>query len=715
MDYPRTRRQDITEALHGRTVADPYRWLEDAAEAEVEAWSSEQDGVVGYFLGALAGRGALRTRLRELVPDVTGPPVVAGGRRFWVHRDADQDHAVLRVADDAGSRVSGGGRVLVDPNELSADRTTTLDGWSPSLEGDRVAYLLSEGGDEESCMWIVDAASGERVDGPIDRLRYSPLAWLRGGEELLYVRLQRGDQVPSGEEGLHRRLWLHRVGANPDDDVLLFGEGLEPTSYLGVDVSPDGRWAAVIVSLGTAPRNDLYVAALVDGRPVDGWSPVAVGLDAQTWPHLDHRGRLWLLTDLGAPRRRLCVTDPTAPEPSGWREVIAEDPGGAVLEDFGLVGEELVVLRSRHALSEMSVHRRSTGEWLRWVTLPGAGSADLTTRRDEGGPAWVGYTDYATPYCVLAHDPIAGSLSPAWVQAGEEVRGSAAIGFRPRRDNAPFHSQQLICRSPDGTEVRITVVSPVAEPDRPRPTVLYGYGGFGVSMTPSYSSSVLAWVEAGGVWAVANLRGGSEEGEDWHRAGMRDRKVRVFEDFEASADHLVAQGWTSRALLGIMGGSNGGLLVGAALTRDPQRYRAVVCSAPLLDMVRYERFGLGATWSDEYGRADDPTELGWLLSYSPYHRVRDGACYPAVLFTVFDGDTRVDPFHARKLAAALQHSTSARFDDRPILLRRESDVGHGARGVGRAVSLAADQLAFLGSQLGLALPGGHFAESSREG
>ncbi|MCU4183588.1 prolyl oligopeptidase family serine peptidase [Acidiferrimicrobium sp. IK] len=697
MRYPDTRRQDIVDTLHGYQVADPYRWLEDAADPEVEAWSSAQDALTSAVLEPLAERGPLRARLRELVPDVTGPPVVAGGRWFWARREAAQDHAVLRVADSEGARRGGTDvRVLVDPNALSAEGTTTLDGWAPSLEGDRLAYLLSEGGDEESRLWIVDTATGERLDGPVDRVRYSPLAWLPGGDALLYVRRLAPGQVPAGEEAFHRRLWIHRVGTDPDQDVLLFGEGIDPTAYLGVTVSDDGRWAAVTASLGTAPRNELHVAELDEGRPVDGWTPVVVGVDAQTWPHFDRRGQLWLVTDLHAPRRKLCVTDPAAPAVSGWRDVIAEDPDGAVLEDYALVGEELVVVHSRHALSELAVHDRVTGIRRRPVALPGAGSADLTSRRDEAGPVWVAYTDYATPYQVLALDPLTGSLAPDTDGIG------AAPG--PGAATPAVHSRQLTCRSADGTEVRVTVVAPVDAPDQPRPAVLYGYGGFNVAMTPAYSSSILAWVQAGGVWAVANLRGGSEEGEGWHRAGMREHKTRVFEDFEAVADHLVAEGWTTNDQLGIMGGSNGGLLVGAALTRSPERYRAVVCSAPLLDMVRYERFGLGATWNDEYGRADDPTELGWLLSYSPYHHVRDGASYPAVLFTVFDGDTRVDPLHARKLAAALQHATSAAVEDRPVILRREADVGHGARGVARAVSLSADQLAFLAAQLGLSLP-----------
>jgi prolyl oligopeptidase len=262
------------------------------------------------------------------------------------------------------------------------------------------------------------------------------------------------------------------------------------------------------------------------------------------------------------------------------------------------------------------------------------------------------------------------------------------------------HARQVEYTSADGTTVRMVVVAPTKEPDRPRPTILYGYGGFGVPLTPGYSAALLAWVEAGGVYAAANLRGGSEEGEEWHRAGMRDRKQNVFDDFHAAAERLIADGWTTPEQLSISGGSNGGLLVGAAMTQRPELYAAVVCSAPLLDMARYEQFGLGATWSDEYGSAADPEELGWLLSYSPYHHVEDGTAYPAVLLTVFDADSRVDPLHARKMCAALQHATTGH---RPILLRRERDVGHGARALSRTITLSVDTLAFAARWTGLDL------------
>ena len=289
------------------------------------------------------------------------------------------------------------------------------------------------------------------------------------------------------------------------------------------------------------------------------------------------------------------------------------------------------------------------------------------------------------------YDARAGEVS-LWDEAPGEV------------DVPRVRTEQMTFTSKDGTAVRMLVVSPLEEADGPRPTILYGYGGFRISLTPGYSASTLAWVRAGGVYAVANLRGGLEEGEEWHEAGMLARKQNVFDDCAAAAEHLVATGVTTPERLAVMGGSNGGLLVGAMVTQRPDLFAAAVCSAPLLDMVRYERFGLGQLWNVEYGSADDPEQLGWLLGYSPYHNVREGTRYPATLFTVFDNDTRVDPLHARKLCALMQEATSAPLEDAPILLRRESEVGHSSRSVSRSVALSAEQLAFLAHHLGLSLP-----------
>lgn len=682
--------------LGGREVPDPYRWLEDPDDPRARAWSAAQDDLTDAWFADRPSRIALAERLEALVPGFVSAPVVVGERRFITERRPGQDHAVLRV-----TRTGEESRVLVDPNRLSDDGTVTLDYWSPSDEGDRLAYQLSSGGDEESQLWVMDVDTGQTLEGPIGRLRYSPVAWLPGGDEMFYVRRLDPALVPAGEEAYHRRVWRHRIGTDPAVDTMVFGdgsagEGSEPTAYYGVATSEDGRWVVVSLALGTAPRNEVWISEVVD---TPAWRMVMAGTDAQAWPHLDRSGRLWLLTDLDAPRGRLCVVDAGAadPGPAAWRQVVAEDPE-AVLEDVTLAGGNLVVVRSRHATSEVSVVDSTTGAPVREVTLPGPGSAAVTGRRDEGPEVWVGFTDYTRPFQV-------GRVEVATGRLEEPTSGNGVPGADPALAGAGAGvvSRLVTYRSADGTEVRLTVIAAGGEGPGagPRPTVLYGYGGFGVPMTPAYSSTILGWVAAGGVWAVANLRGGSEEGEAWHRAGMRENKQRVFEDFEAAGEWLVAEGWTTPAMLGILGGSNGGLLVGAAITRRPDLWRAAVCSAPLLDMVRYEQFGLGATWSDEFGSASEPTELSWLLGYSPYHHVTAGVAYPAVLFTVFDSDTRVDPLHARKMAAALQGATISAADDCPVLLRAEADVGHGARSVHRSVALAADELAFLGDQVGL--------------
>jgi prolyl oligopeptidase len=687
--YPPAPRGDDADVLHGVTVPDPYRRLEDPADPATVDWSRAQDELFDSHRVEWRARKRLHDRLAELLgAGSVGTPAWRGGRAFHTRRTAEQEHAVLLTLDAAGSE-----RILVDPITVDPTGATTLDTWQPSREGDRLAYQLSVGGTEESVLRVLDIATGEDVDGPIDRARYSPVAWLPGGGAFYYVRRLAPDLVPAGEEQYHRRVYLHRLGSEPAEDVEVFGAGQPATTYFGVSVSRDGRWLAVTAAEGTAPRNDLWLADLEASDPSSpGLVPVQVGVDARLDPHVGRDGRLYLWTDRDAPHGRLAVTDPADPDPENWNALLPEDPE-AVLDDYAILDDldrpVLVATWTRHAISEVSVHDLATGQRTGTVDLPGLGSVGGLSERPEGGhETWFGYTDHTTPGPVLCYDAASGRLT-TWAESPGAV------------DVPDVSTQQVSYRSADGTEVRMVIVSPDRRPGHPRPTVLYGYGGFNVSLTPAYSASILAWVEAGGIWAVAGLRGGAEEGETWHRAGMREHKQNVFDDFHAAAEFLVAAGWTTPQQLGISGGSNGGLLVGAALTQRPELYRAVVCSAPLLDMVRYEKFGLGATWSDEYGTADDPDELGWLLSYSPYHHLRDGVSYPAVLFTVFDGDTRVDTMHARKMCAALQAATSADPAQRPVLIRAEGDVGHGARAVSRTVDLAADQLAFLAAQLGL--------------
>ncbi|MFD0886258.1 prolyl oligopeptidase family protein, partial [Streptosporangium algeriense] len=660
--YPPAGRDDLVEELHGVPVADPYRWLEDPGNPATEEWLAAQGKLFSDELEALTGRDRLKARVAQLLRSGSiGAPAWRGERRFFMRRTPDQEHAVLYTVDPGETE-----RALLDPTALDPSGLTTLDSWQPDKEGRLLAYQVSVGGDEESSLYLLDVASGERIEGPIDRCRYSPIAWLPGGKAFYYVRRLPSTEVPEGEEQFHRRVYLHRVGTSTEEDVLIFGAGLEKTNYYGVAVSRDGRWLQISASRGTAPRNDLWIADLTASSP-DSPDLVVVqeGLDAQTALHFGRDGRLYVFTDLDAPRARICVADPALPQPEHWRDLIPQDDE-AVLSDFAILDDldRPVMLAgwTRHAISEISVHDLATGERVGRVPTPGLGTIGGIAERPEGGhEAWFVYTDNTTPPSIQRYDARTGETT-LWAASPGAVEVPAV------------NTEQVVYRSADGAEVHMLVITKPGV-EGPRPTILYGYGGFGISMTPGYSASILTWVEAGGAYAIAQLRGGGEQGEEWHRAGMLANKQNVFDDLHAAAEHLIATGITTPERLAISGGSNGGLLVGAALTQRPELYAAVVCSAPLLDMIRYELFGLGATWNVEYGSAAKPEEFAWLNAYSPYHHVREGVAYPATLFTVFQSDTRVHPLHAWKMCAALQHAQAA---DRPILLRNEAEVGHGA-------------------------------------
>jgi prolyl oligopeptidase len=696
--YPAAPRQPITDVIHGEPVEDPYRWLEDPDSQQTRDWLRAEDEIYASYVAGLTGREKLAARLTELLrAGQVSPPVWRGDRQFYTRREPDQEHAVLYTAAPGDPE-----RALIDPMAVDPSGATTLDYWNPSKDGRLLAYQLSEGGTEEAVLRVIDTATSQLVDGPIDRTRYSNLAWLPDGKAFYYGRRLAPGAVPAGEDQFHRRIYLHRIGTSPAEDVMILGEGLEKTNYYQVQVSRDGRWLIITASAGTAPRTDVWVAALAAGsEAAPDLRVLQQGTDANTWASPGRDGRIYLLTDADAPRGRLAVADPAHPAfpaRDSWRDVVAED-AEAVLNEFAILdGGELaeprvLVARTRHAIGELTVHELATGRQTASVPLPGLGTVGGLRERPEGGhEAWFAYTDQSAPVRVLRFDASAGQTD-TWQRSPGSVNVPAI-----RAEQVPYSSA-------DGTTVRMLIISSDGPAgDRvPRPAILYGYGGFDISLTPEYSASVLAWVESGGVYAIAGLRGGSEEGEEWHRAGMRAHKQNVFDDFHAAAEKLIADGWTSSTQLAVMGGSNGGLLVGASVTQRPDLTAAAICSAPLLDMIRYEQFGLGETWNDEYGTVAIAEEFGWLRAYSPYHHVRDGVRYPAVLFTVFDGDTRVDPMHARKLCAALQHATASPASERPILLRREANVGHGARAVSRTVALSADQLAFAAAQTGLTL------------
>ncbi|MFI6814361.1 prolyl oligopeptidase family protein [Nonomuraea sp. NPDC050328] len=638
MTYPPAHRLPLVESLHGHEVADPYRWLEDPADPATAAWLAAQDELWQARAAAMPGRDAALALLHELAADEVSAPMWRGEHRFELRRAAGQEHAVL-YRD---------GVALIDPNVLDPTGATVLDAWQPDLEGRQVAFQLSRGGDERSVLYVADTESGQVVDGPVQGCRYSPVAWLPGGRAFYYVR--------------GRQVWLRRLGGT---EIRITDE----EAGYGLSLGEDGRW--LVVSASSEGRQDVRVVDLWGSRTL----AVQEGGTERTAAAVGRDGRLYVLTERDAPFGRLCVADPARPDQ--WSELVGEREG-AVLAGFALLERELLVTRLRDGVAELSVHDLGTGELVRHLPLPGAGSIGAVSTR--GREAWFTYTDHVTPVTLLHYEE--GSLAGPQGAAAREVV-----------------TERLEYPSADGTRVPLLVLSRRGD-SGPRPAILYGYGGFGVPLTPAYSSYILAWVAAGGVFALAGVRGGGERGSAWHQAGRRELKHNSVADFVAAAEALVAGGWTTPDRLGACGESNGGLLVGAAITRRPELFAAAVCSSAVLDLVRYERFGMGAAWREEYGTADDPVELGWLLGLSPYHRVRQGVAYPATLLTVAEGDTRVDPLHGRKMCAALQHASAG---PGPVLLRREWETGHAGGAASRGAGLAADLLAFLATHTGLDL------------
>lgn len=693
-NYPQLPDSGIVDDFHGVSVPDPYRFLEDPQDSLTTEWLQAQELLMDAQRDTWTSREHYVNRVGELLGSgAISPPFIRGDRTFFTKREPGQQFAVLYVRETNDSHTNPQtARVLIDPMAMDPEGHTTLDSWQPSKEGDRLAYQISQGGNEESDVYVMDIESGETIEGPINRCRYSPIAWLKGGLAYYYVRRIAPELLPESERHFHRRVYLHTVGADPQTDVLVFGAGMNMTNYYGVSVSRDGRWLEVSSSEGTEPRNDLWIADLSASAPSSPSFELVQGdVDAQTSITFGRDGRAYIFTDRDAPRGTVLVTTPGSWNPDSWTTLIPE-PQDSVLESVTLLDgedldqDQLLVVHSSHGVAQMAMHAAADGSVLYNVELPGAGTIGGPVEHIDGGPiTWIVYTDHTTVPTVHEFDARTRQLTlyatpPGAVQAPE------------------VHSELITYPSLDGTTIRMFVISPTGAPDQPRPTILYGYGGFGIPLQPGFSAAILAWVESGGVWAIANLRGGGEEGEDWHRAGMLANKQNVFDDFHSAAEYLIAKGWTTSGQLGIYGGSNGGLLVGAAMTQRPELFNAVVCVAPLLDMIRYVESELGPTWTVEYGDPADAEQFGWLHSYSPYHRVTKGTDYPATMFAIFDNDTRTDPMHGRKMAAAVQASTNGL---RPILVRTEKNVGHGARSLTKSIEESADTLAFMSHWTGL--------------
>ena len=681
-------RDDVIDVVHGVEVADPYRWLEDGDSPNTRDWVAAQNAHTRRRLDALPQRDGLTDRFAELFAAGTaGAPSIRGGRLFSIDRWGAHEQAVLVVRDAYGDVVPAA-RTLLDPHELTGDATASLDWYAPSLDGRLAAFGISTEGDERSTLGVVDVATGERLPDSIPFTRAASVAWAPDGRAFAYTRYPDPAAVGDDEANYHRTVWWHVLGDDPGHDELVWGDLPDKTAYPSVELSRDGRWLVVEVALGWT-RVDVH---LID-RTTGGRTTVIQGVDAVS-SFTVVGDRLVGHTNLDAPRGRVVTAPLASPTVDGWATVVAESAD--VIEGVAITSASLLVASTRSAVSRLvrlplsALDPRSDIAAVRpeEIALPEPGSlAGLAGDRDSD-TAVVAFTSWARPSALWRWIP--GTALVEWSTLPCPVDPSR---YRVDVERVP---------SSDGTPITLfSVRREDIEPGPSTPTVLTGYGGFAVTMSPGYSPAAVALADDAGVFSVACIRGGAEEGEDWHRAGMRDRKQQVFDDFAAAADHLVDSGRTSRDRLAIRGGSNGGLLVAATLAQRPDVCRAVVCAVPLTDMVRFPRFLIAQLWTPEYGDPEVAEEFAWLWAYSPYHRLAEGTCYPATLVLTGEHDSRVDPAHARKFGAALQWATGC-GEAHPVLVRIEERAGHGqGKPTSKQADEAADVHAFLRWQLGL--------------
>lgn len=679
---PPTVADPVTEDLHGHTVVDPYRWLEDGDDPAVVAWVKEQNRYARALLDAVPFRAVIERELAGLLAAGTvTPPECRAGRYFYTRRVGSQNQAVLCMREGE----AGTDRTLFDPNTLSAEGRVSLDWWYPSADGRLLAFGCSLDDDEWSTLQILEVDTGEVLPERIGRMRFASVAWLPDSSGFYYTRYPEVGEVPPGEEEYHARLFFHRVGTLPTADQPVSGIEYAREAFVRVDVSSDGRYAVVTVNHGWV-RADVYARRFDDVEA--SFTPLVTGYDALFNCDIAD-GMLYLHTNLDAPRYHLYAADIRRPARDGWREIIGE-PGSGVLEGVRLAGHRLVATYLRHAASALAIHR-ADGSLVAEVTLPAAGTVTGVTGRWDEAEAFYAFESFVITPAVYQLSLADGASRP-WIQS------------EPQLDPARYEIKQELYRSRDGTPVSMFVVhSAGLDRSRPHPLLLTAYGGFGASETPLFNRlgtpGMLVWLAHGGIFALPNLRGGGEYGEEWHRAGKLQKKQDVFDDFIAAAEYLIDRGYTDSSQLGIAGASNGGLLVGAALTQRPELFRAAVCSVPLLDMLRYHRFHIAQAWIPEYGSADNADQFPFLYAYSPYHHIQEGTSYPAILFQTGDSDTRVDPSHARKMAARLQAASAG---PHPILLHTESHAGHGAgKPLAKLIAEGADLWSFLFWQLGL--------------
>ncbi len=681
---PMSKRIDHVDDYHGTSVADPYRWLEEDVRTsdEVAAWVVAQNKYTFAYLEQIPSRDAIREQLTRMwdYPKY-GTPFKRGGRYYFFKNDGLQNQSVLYMQ----SSIAAEPEVLIDPNTWSEDGTVALDSRTLTFsdDGRYVAYGIQDGGSDWRTVRIMEVGSRRVLDDELNWIKFNSPAWTPDGAGFFYGRFPEPKEGAAFQDlNLNMQVYYHRVGHSQNDDVLVFHRPDEPKWGLFSEVSEDGRYLIITVGVGTDDRYRIFYRDLREpyGIPLE----LIDNFDHE-YTFLGNDGTVFYFkTDLDAPKRRIIAIDVANPEPDAWREIVPEDEDAMV--GAGIVGNMFVVETLHDAKTRIRLFALD-GTPVREVSFPGIGSATGFGGRRSHTETFYTFSSFATPPSTYRYDLLTGETT---------LLRRAEVDIDPEQ----FEVKQIFYESKDGTRVPMFISHKRGlKLDGNNPTLLYGYGGFNIPLTPSFSISRLVWMQMGGVYAMPNLRGGGEYGEEWHQAGTKLRKQNVFDDFIAAAEWLIANDYTKTEKLAIHGGSNGGLLVGACMTQRPELFGACLPAVGVMDMLRFHQFTAGRYWVDDYGSADDPEEFQALYAYSPYHNIRAGTCYPPTLVTTADTDDRVVPGHSFKFAAALQHAQSC---DNPILIRIETRAGHGSgKPTSMAIEEIADEWAFLAETLGM--------------
>ena len=688
IEYPETATVEHIDLYHGVEVADPYRWLEDdiRESADVDAWVDAQNELTFAYLDSIPERDIIEKRLTELWDyERYGMPYKEGGLYYYSYNDGLQNQDVVYVQES----LDAGAELLIDPNTWSEDGTVAMASYFPSPDGKHVAYMIQDGGSDWRQARIINVDSGAVLDDELDWLKFTGLSWARDGSGFYYSRYpETSDEEKFQSLNENHAVYFHRLGTTQDADALVYSQPDNPEWGYAASVTDDGAHLVITVWKGTDNRYQIVHQDLADE---DGEPEMLIeGFDHDYSLVGSVGSELYFRTSKDAPRNRLIAIDVDNSEPENWREVIPEAVD--VLDGVSLVGGRIIADYMQDAQTVVKVFDldgRQTGT----VDLPGIGTAGGFQGHFDDPETFFVYTSYNTPTTVNRLDVETGEVT---------VFRKPDVAF----DTDDYVVKQVFYESADGTRVPMFISHHKDfEPNGNTPTMLYGYGGFNISQTPAFSITRLAWMEMGGVYAVANLRGGGEYGEEWHKAGTKLQKQNVFDDFIAAAEYLIDQNYTNPSKLAIFGGSNGGLLVGAVANQRPDLFGAAIPAVGVMDMLRFHKFTAGRFWVDDYGSSDDPEEFKALLAYSPYHNIKPGTEYPAVLVTTADTDDRVVPGHSFKYAAAIQQ---AQAGDAPVLIRIETRAGHGAgKPTDKVVQEYADRWAFLVKNLDMRLPEGY--------